>query len=233
MQWLTNDFLTSDKWYASKLRGKFPMGWGVPATAVDMTAPILSYLYGSKKIGDEFIMELSGLGYTFPSKWKSTERQKMAENLAEYMRRSDLKYAEILDDGGFNTHTLSAFTKQEGIDGLFYIDYGNYAEYKGKILWSDGKPIVSARYRLWGGLADGSISSIAKSINAASTDPKSEDAYSFIIVHAWSGDDGSGTVVEGGNTMAGIQKLIETLDSDVQVVTPTVFMERITANLAK
>ncbi len=231
MQWLTNDFLTSEKWYASKLRGEFPMGWGVPATAIDMTAPILSYLYGSQSQNDEFIMELSGLGYTFPSKWRSTEREKMAATLSEYMVRSDLKYAEILDDHGFDTRTLSAFTKQEGIDGLFYIDYGNYAEYGGKILWSNGKPIVSAKYRLWGGLSDGSISAISREINRASTDPKSADSYSFIIVHAWSGDNGSGTVVEGGNTLAGIQKLIQSLDSDVQVVTPSVFMDRIIENL--
>lgn len=231
MQWLTNDFLSSEKWYASKVRGEFPLGWGVPATAIDVTAPILSYLYQNQTENDEFIMQLSGIGYTFPSKWSSTARNEMAAQLSEYMIRSDLKYAEILDDNGFSSRYLSAFTKQEGIEGLFYIDYSNYANFGGKILWSNGKPIVSARYRLWAGVSDGSIESIAQKINAASTDPKSSDSYSFIIVHAWSGDNGKGTLIDGGNTMNGIQKLIESFDSDVQVVTPSEFMDRIINNL--
>ncbi|MGM9636902.1 MAG: hypothetical protein ACI3YK_02845 [Eubacteriales bacterium] len=233
MQWLTNDFLSSEKWFASKVRGDFPLGWGVPATAIDVTAPILSYLYQNQTENDEFIMQLSGIGYTFPSKWSSSARTEMAAQLSEYMIRSDLKYAEILDDGGFSTRYLSAFTKQDGIEGLFYIDYGNYANYGGKILWSNGKPVVSARYRLWGGVSDGSIEYISNQINAASTDPKSADAYSFIIVHAWSGDNGKGTIVGDGNTMNGIQKLIESFDSDVQVVTPTEFMNRIIENLGE
>lgn len=233
MQWLTNDFLSSEKWFASKVRGDFPLGWGVPPTAIDVTAPILSYLYGKQTPNDEFIMQLSGIGYTFPSRWSSSAKAEMANQLSEYMIRSDLKYAEILDDHGFTTRNLSVFTKQEGIQGLFYIDYGNYAEYGGKILWSNGKPIVSARYRLWGGVDDGSIAAISRKINTASTDPTSADSYSFIIVHAWSGDNGKGTVVEGGNTMNGIKNLIESFDSDVQVVTPSEFMNRIIENLGQ
>jgi hypothetical protein len=180
---------------------------------------------------DEFIAQLSGLGYTFPSKWKSSERKKMAEDVATYMSRTDLRYLEILDDGGFNTRTLSAFTAQDAIKGLFYIDYGNYAQYSGEILWSNNKPIVSAKYRLWAGLSDGSIENIAKNINRASTDPKSEDSYSFVIVHAWSGIN-SNKLESGGDTMKAVQKLIELFDSDVEVVTPTEFMNRIVRNLS-
>lgn len=233
MQWLVNDVLTSEKWFASKVRGDFPLGWGVPATSIDVIAPVLSYLYQNQTENDEFIMQLSGLGYTFPSRWSSTARTEMATQLSEYMIRSDLKYAEILDDHGFTSRYLSPFTKQEGIQGIFYIDYGNYAEYDGEILWSNGKPVVSARYRLWVGVSDGSIEYISSHINSASTDPKSPDSYSFIIVHAWSGDNGNGTIVGDGNTMNGIQKLIASFDSDVQVVTPTEFMNRIIDNLGE
>lgn len=233
MQWLVNDFISSDKWFSSDIRGSFDMGWGLPATAIDVTAPIVDYLYDTMSESDEFIMQLSGLGYTFPSKWDSSARMQMAEVLAEYMKRSDLHYAEILDDGGFNSRFLSAFTGQDGIEGLFYIDYSNYAGCSGGILWSDGKPVVSARYRLWNNTADGSIKAISKMINMASADPHSPDAYSFIIVHAWSGLDGNGNLVEGGNTMQAVQALVESFDSHVEVVTPSEFMTRVIANLSE
>ena len=232
VQWMTNNFTTDEKWWASSYRGKFNMGWGLPATAIDLTAPFAEYLYGSMTEKDEFIMQLGGLGYTFPSKWSAKAREEMAAKLSEYMIRSDLHYAEILDDNGMSRSVMSSFTKQEGIDGLFYIDYSNYAGMKGKILWSNDKPVVAARYRLWANTSDGSIDSIARAINRASTDPTSADSYSFIIVHAWSGLSGN-NLVEGGNTMNAVAELVRSFDGDVEVVTPSEFMNRIIANQAK
>ena len=232
VQWMTNDFTTSDKWWANKNRGKFNMGWGLPATAIDLTAPFTEYLYDSMSEKDEFIMQLGGLGYTFPSKWSVEAREEMAAKLSECMIRSDLHYAEILDDNGMTRTVMNSFTKQDGIDGLFYIDYSNYAGMNGKILWSNGKPVVAARYRLWANTSDGSVDGIAKAINRASTEPTSADSYSFIIVHAWSGLSGN-NLVEGGNTMNAVAELVRLLDNDVEVVTPSEFMNRIIANEAK
>lgn len=232
LQWMTNDFTTSNKWWSNQNRGKFAMGWGIPATMIDVAPVASKYLYSKMTKMDEFIVQLSGLGYTFPSKWSPSERDAMAKTLAEYMKRVDASYAEILDDKGFNKETLSSFTKQDGIDGLFYIDYSNYAGMSGKILWSDGKPIVSARYRLWADVSGGSIEEIANSINAASTDPTKASSYSFIIVHAWSGLE-NGKLAQNGNTMDAVAKLVQSLGTNVEVVTPTEFMNRIVENNAK
>ena len=73
----------------------------------------------------------------------------------------NMKYAEILDDEAFSAEHFEPFTKQEGIDGIFYIDYWNYAGMKGDILWSNEKPVVSAKYRLWAELEDGQVDYIA------------------------------------------------------------------------
>lgn len=231
VQWVLNDFSES-KWFANSNRGKFKMGWGLPATAVDLIAPMNSYLYGAMSDKDEFIMQLSGLGYTFPSKWSAAERDKMAAKLSEYMERSDLRFAEILDDGGMKESVVSSFTKQKGIDGLFYIDYADYAGMKGKLLWSNDKPVVSARYKLWADMPGSSPEDISKAVNAASTDPADADSYSFIIVHAWSGLN-DGKLAPNGNTMDAVAKLVSSFDSDVQVVTPSEFMDLIITNKAK
>ena len=232
VQWLTNDFTTSDKWWANSYRGKFDMGWGLPPTALDLTAPMTAYLYDKMTERDEFIMQLSGLGYTFPSKWTKSARDEMASKLSEYMMRSDLHYAEILDDNGMTKSVMSSFTKQDGIDGVFYIDYSNYAGKNGEIMWSNGKPVVAARYRLWANTTDGSISAISKAVNRAPTDPTDAASYSFIIVHAWSGLSGN-NLVDSGNTLKAVAELIKAFDNDVEVVTPSEFMNRIVANKAK
>ena len=127
---------------------------------------------------------------------------------------------------------MDAFTMQNGVQGIFYTDYANYAGYEGKILWSNGVPVVSARYRLWGGIGGCDPESIAKAINRAPTSIFDENSYSFIIVHAWSGMDSEGKFGAGGDTMAAVEKLISLLDDDVQVVSASEFFNRLIENAA-
>ena len=97
IQWVLNNFATSSEWFANRHRGEFPIGWGVSPSLLDTAAPMLEYLYDKATPRDEFMMQLSGLGYTFPSRWDREARQKMAHALAEVMGRADLHYAEILE----------------------------------------------------------------------------------------------------------------------------------------
>ena len=194
--------------------------------------PMLRYFSRTQSEQDEIIMQLSGLGYTFPSLWEESAREEAAERVASVMETRGMKYMNILDDHGFNEETMNAFTLQWGIKGIFYTDYSNYAGYKGQILWSNDVPVVSARYRLWADIGGCDVRSIAKSINNAPTSIFEEDAYSFVIVHAWSGLNGEGELVSGGDTMAAVEELISLLDSDVEVVSASEFMNRILNNLA-
>ena len=127
---------------------------------------------------------------------------------------------------------MDAFTLQKGVQGIFYTDYANYAGYEGKILWSNGVPVVSARYRLWGGIGGCDPESIAKSINSAPASVFEEDGYSFIIVHAWSGMDSAGKFGSGGDTMAAVEELISLLDDHVEVVSASEFFNRLIENAA-
>ncbi len=231
MQWFVNDLTTSGKYYGSLLRGSFPINWGIPTTAAYLTQPALAYVYGKASTEDYFIAALSGIGYTFPSRWNTDALDEMAVQTAQAMKDAGVKYLEVLDDHGFDNKTLSSFLIQDEIEGVFYIDYGNYAQFNGQILWVNRKPAVSARYRLWADAKGGSVDEIANAINKASTDPTSASAYSFVIVHAWSGLDESGNLVSGGSPMAAVQAVIDKLDSDVDVVTADEFMERIITNV--
>ena len=235
LQWTLNDFQTSDKWWANKKRGDFYTGWGLPASMIDVAPAALQYYYRTMKETDEFIMQLSGIGYTFPSYWRSISAlRSMQEQLASLMGRAGMSVMEILDDAKLNDTLVqryySGFLDHEEIDGILYIDYSNYAGYGGQIFWSNDKPIVAARHRVWAGFTD--VTQLASEINRASTDPSSEDAYSFIIVHAWSGLDSKGNIVANGNTLDAVAAIVEKLDPDVEVVTPSELIKRITENVS-
>ena len=232
LQWALNDYAKKTYWYGSDLRGTFPMTWGLPALLGDLALPMFQYYADGQSAQDEFIMQLSGLGYTFPSNWDENAKWNMAGTLADTMQKRGMRYMNILDDHGFTEQNMNAFTAQNGIEGIFYTDYANYAGYNGEILWSDGVPVVSARYRLWSGIDGCDPESIANSINSASTNIYSSNAYSFIIVHAWSGLDADGNFVANGDTMAAVAKLVSLLDGDVEVVGASEFMNRIKANLS-
>ena len=232
LQWTLNYYAENPYFFASEHHGDFKMGWGLPPSSIDLIAPVSAYFYDNMSENDEFVMQLSGLGYTLPSLWDEHARLEMAEQLAHYMSRNNTRFAEILDDEGFSIEVLSAFTSQEEIDGLFYIGYPDY--YRGEngaVLWSNGKPIVSARYSLWSNTSDGKgeIDYIAEQINSASTDINRTESYSFIIVHAWSGLI-DGQFVPDGNTMDAVADLVDKFDENVEVVTPSEFMEKLIKN---
>ncbi len=229
MQWMINDYATTDRWFNSPVRGQFNMGWGLPTTAAEMIAPMTSYLYDTMSPKDEFIMQLSGLGYTFPSGWEKYQRRILAANVAAYMKSAGLSYMEILDSDGFGASVFEDFTEQDGIEDIFYIDYENYAGEHGDIIWTNGKPAVAARYKLWEGTT-GNPDDLAKRLNRASTDVTSDKAYSFVIVHAWSGMK-EGVFGSGGSSVEAVAAVIAQLEDHVEVVTPSEFMARIKANV--
>ena len=237
MQWVLNDFLSSTKWYASPHRGDFPLAWGLPAALMDLAPPSVINFYNTMTPNDAFMLQLSGTGYTFPSRWKNMDKlAEMQKDVGSVMDRADLSVLEILDDVSLNNETVEkyygGFLKEEAIDGVFYIDYGNYAGYNGKIFWVEGKPLITARYRLWADVGEAAtIEGIAKALNKGSTNPANPLAYSFVIIHAWSGLDGNGNFVNGGNTMNAVAKLVELLDDDVELVTPEEFVSRVTENV--
>ncbi len=230
VQWFLGSY-EGAAYYGSPVRGQFPFAWGVPASAADLAAPLAERYYGKMTQNDAFVLSLSGLGYTLPSKWTNRKALRdMADTLAQKMEMLDTHDLLVLDDGGFRSRALDTLLTQTQANGIFYMDYGNYAGLKGKMRFVDGKPIVSAKYRLWNNRPNCSPEEIAAAVNALPTDPKNPDSYAFIIVHAWSGLNEKGEFIEGGNTMKAVEKLVSGLDADTRLVSPSQFMERIAAN---
>jgi len=208
MQW--------DSLYKSPLRGSFDLGWSVPANMLETIPPLAAYLYESMTERDEFLVALGSIGYTYPSRWSKEARAAMTEEVAGFMKRTDLRYMLILDDLAWNEELLADYTEHEGIDGLFYVGFDVQA---GRVLWSNGKPVVGCRKDLYHGY-DGQYKSILTwlSRDTLSTDPKKTRSYSMYYVNCWS------------VSMDVLNTLISELPDTVDVVTPSEFMDRMVAN---
>lgn len=231
LQWFLGSYGDS-RHFGSPVRGRFPFAWGVPACAADLAAPLLERYYGEMTENDSFVLSLSGMGYTFPSKWTNRKALKrMAEALGRKMETLDTQELLVLDDGGFDSKALDTLLTGTKADGVFYLDFSKYSAQEGKMRFVDGRPIVSAKYQLWNGMPGCSPEEIAAAVNALPADPKDPDSYAFIIVHAWSGLDGDGALSEYGDTMAAVEKLVGGLDADTRLVSPARFMERVATNL--
>ncbi|MBQ6268123.1 MAG: hypothetical protein IJK64_10195 [Clostridia bacterium] len=230
LQWFLGSY-ADNAHYGAAARGQFPVAWGVPAAAADLASPLAEKYYSDMTANDAFVLSLSGLGYTFPSKWTSKKAlRNMAASLSQKMELLDTRELLVLDDAGFDAKALDVLLQETQANGIFYIDFEKYAGLNGKLRFADGKPIVAAKYQLWNQMPGCSPEEVAAAVNALPADPQNPDSYAFIIVHAWSGLDGDGAFVEGGNTMAAVEQLVSALDADTRLVSPAQFMQRIASN---
>lgn len=214
------------KWFGNALRGSFKMGWGIPPTLIDLAAPTTSWYMKNMTANDGFVIQVGGLGYTYPSLQEKDMLKKQVTQLNDYMRRTDTNIVQVVGNRTINDlATWDIYTEQPNIDGLMYIDYNNYALYRGKIIWSNNKPIVSARYNLWGNgdgtylAPGGSPDEVIKLVNAASTDPTSSDSYTLVDVHCWS------------MGVTDVKKVVDGFGPNVRVVTPQEFIKLIKENV--
>ena len=97
---------------------------------------------------DYFIAGPSGMGYIFADEYP--QLSSYCSLLNDYMKKSDLKIVNLIGND-FNDLYFFPYLVQDNIEGLFYYDYANYSKHNGEISFLNNKPIITARYNLWGG----------------------------------------------------------------------------------
>lgn len=224
VQWLLNTFLTDAKWYGSPRRGEFNVGWTISPSLVDLAPSVMRYLYRNAANGDKkdyFIAGVSGAGYMYPDYYPALDI--FTTRLENYLERADLDIVNVMpyDINGFKTENFDKYTRLARVIGCLSINYFKYDYDKGKMLWSNGKPVVAAR-EFMNSFAPGSTPlDIASRINALPTDPTKIDSYSYVIVHCWS------------YGLDDIATCIQNLDADVRVVPPDAFLKLIRSHVDK
>lgn len=229
LQWLLGSNYTSKDWYGSPYRGNFNLGWSLSPSLYYLAPTVFNKYYESankSKLMDNYIVAPSGNGYMYPSKFPKEKLVDYTKRLNDYMKDVNQEYVLILDDNALYQKDLwDKYTSHENINGLLYLNYDKNNSYKGQIVWSNNKPIVSCRDLLWGGIEDETelLNNINDRINLGYTNKNDPKSYTFVYVHVWS------------NNMDNVQDVVNKLKKNpkVRIVTPTNFMNLIKDNVEK
>jgi GxGYxYP putative glycoside hydrolase C-terminal domain/GxGYxY sequence motif in domain of unknown function N-terminal/Secretion system C-terminal sorting domain len=213
VQWLTNNFATNPGWYGSQHRGEVNIGWTVSPAMAELAPTVLKYFYDSAASTpagqDYFVAAPSGMGYTYPSDFSPLDSG--AAITDRMLHKADLRIQTIIDDT-YQPYVMQDYLQQPDIDAVLFFSYGD--GYMGLDGFTDcyyGKPVISAKYSLWGGVY--SPASLAQVLDTLPKDPYSTDGYSLVDVHVWD------------NTVDSVIKCAQLLDTNVRVVTPDAFVK--------
>ncbi len=217
LQWLVNDFTSSTDWFGSQRRGLYPIGWTISPALGEVAPTILQYLYDSAAVaatgGDYFVAAASGMGYIYPGLEPNVDSS--VAITARMIQKDNMSIVNVIDgmtDAALLPYIYTKYLDNPVIDAIFYYTYSdNYSGLGGYAECINGKPLISARYSLWGGVF--SPDSLAGVLNLQAKDPYSSAGYSLITVHAWS------------NNVDSIIKCIQGLDNTVRVVSPDAFVK--------
>jgi hypothetical protein len=206
--------------YSSPARGKFNMGWPVLASLVDYAPAVLRWYYEHASMADgrrdNFVAQ-AGIAGAYLDSWPADRLPALARRLNAYMQAADMRVLQTIGYGGFRRLDVwDKLTAHPNIDGIFYNNYGG--PNTGRVIFSNGKPVVDIRAVLWKGIMD--EAALAKQVNASLRDPRRAEGYTAVLMHCWSMDLNS------------VQKAIQRFAPDVRVVTPEEFMALICKNVS-
>lgn len=199
-----------DRWWGNTARGDFDMGWSFPPSLMRLAPTVMNWYYDTASTGagrDNFFVGPSGSGFFFPGDYPTAEHNLHVQRLNEFMGMADMNSVMLLGYNDWNnTAMFDRYTAQSNIDGLFYFEWYGFGlnTYGRSIKWSNGKPVMSCGAKLFE-RKDECVSSI----NNASTNVNSDDAYTVVYTQAWE-----------PNIMDNVKYVVDRLDSNVRVVTP-------------
>ncbi|HEX2475180.1 MAG TPA: dockerin type I domain-containing protein, partial [Lacipirellulaceae bacterium] len=215
VQWLTNDFARSTRWFGSTYRGEFDFTFDMSPSLLDVNPVALKYFY-DEAASDEnktFFVSAGGWGLNYPS--ATPDIAGFMDATVAAMQAVDQNIISVLDDSGFNLAKLQQMVARPEILGMMLKTGPAYAGQNGAIHWHDGKPIVSVKYTLWDGFD--TPNEIIAALNNAPVNPlHDQSSYSIVNVHPWSTSTAGGGT---GNPMTNVKYIVDNLDTDVEVVT--------------
>ncbi len=241
LQWVLGGFASEVAHFGSPDRGKVAMGWTISPSIADLAPATLSYLYNAANDGsnaslpgkDVFVAGVSGASYFYPDVITNQRFLDSATELtAAYMSKAGLRIANVMSyDNNVDDLVASSYLKNAEIDALLWYYFSDYAGVSGAIRFVQKKPVIGARFNLWGsGVAPDptdphykNVSSLADALRSLPAWPDSSDGYSLVALHAWSHNVTDAVeVVRLANERGGTR---------VEAVDPQEFVRRIMGNI--
>lgn len=219
LNWTIGGCISNKKYMGNSQCKEYPINWMYPTIAKSVSGYVHEYYMKNKPLNNYFIGSVSGIGYTYPSNHKQMDVFSEISN--ESYKKCGIEYSVIMDTLDLSVPGKPVLDNMiynmPDIKGFYYMDYGNYAKWKGKTFMINNKPVHSFRYRLW--LPKDPLEKIADMINHSSRDVTNIDAYSSVVVHVWS--YGIDDVI----------RFINLLDDDVILVNASEFMNLLKHNV--
>lgn len=224
VQWVSNSFLHQTSHFAQRLQTNtaFKMSYTLPPMLPRFAGTALRSIYEAADQNDHFVAGVSGAGYMFPSQFPRSSLNNFAYLSSHLMGAADMNIVCILDDiQGSRTRwinrqfgpALKYYAAQENIRGGLLQIGDKYAGLGGKIIWSDGKPFISAGKSFWFSNEENTypddawIQSFAEELNALPADITSEKGYTYLNIHPWS------------IRFEDLNQLVSLLDDHIELVT--------------
>lgn len=93
-------------YFQDPLHGTFPIGWGMGPTLIDCAPDWVEWYYDHAAPTDEFICDVSGVGYIYPPDWATALKDRDAAFrefytrwTQQYMKRMDMKTVRLMGVG--------------------------------------------------------------------------------------------------------------------------------------
>ena len=123
-------------YFNDPLHGTFPLGYGMAPTLLDLSPPLVQWYYEHAAPTDEFLCDVSGVGYISPSDWGRALKDEPAafrqfyDWTQDYMKRLDLKTIRINDVGAAQIARVGANLPETTflMPDYGYADKRNYNE---------------------------------------------------------------------------------------------------------
>jgi hypothetical protein len=210
IQWLTNGMALDKKFFGSPHRGKFAMTWELSPLLAAVAPRVLKYYYDRATPRDGFVAA-GAPGYSYLH--FVPDRRTAARQTAEYLRRSGLDVAAIINDNGGSMDDVREVIAEEDVAAMLYKDFAPYHRRRGAVQWFGGKPCAAFRFVLWQGLKGGSIREVAEAVARMPASPRTDPgSYALVSVHAWSFRD-------IGGPLEAVKRTIDALPPGTRVVT--------------
>lgn len=193
VQWLLNDWSTSNNWYGAKNRGTVPITWTISPGIEYFSPNMWDSTLRTQTENDDFITGPSGGGYTYLNSF--TKKGSFAEITGALMKNMNLKVINVISGSNQNKQAdYVDMVNYSDTDAIIYYPFNHgYAALGGYYYLqnSQGKqvPVLSSRWSLWDNGDDGYMMGVDQLVQNLLTLPKgtsNSNAYSIIPVHAWS-----------------------------------------------
>ncbi len=136
--------------FTDPLHGTFPVAFGLGPTLIDVAPPMMEWYYAHMAPTDEFVCDVSGAGYVYPSAWgkalkdlPDARRRFYRDWTQDYMQRTGMKGLRVMEATEADLARVGAETP----DVAFQVpDYGYLGEDYAHLTYTlpSGQPVFRA-----------------------------------------------------------------------------------------